>query len=140
MYYVCNIYQWTNSPWVQSVNIPLTCKIRLNMNTSYYSAFTGILTFANVYVMREQEWTAPCTVGFLTAMGHLLFTEGHFIFTLKEMQKSLWTLFFLTRTCHFPHSRHLTLFNYTRLSYLLFHHWHPTSMERRAPSLDVGLQ
>lgn len=76
----------------------------------------------------SRGWTASWTVGFLTAMGHLLFTDHHFIFTLQETQKSLWTLFFFPKTSH---SMDISFFSATRLSYLLFHHWHPTSIERK---------
>lgn len=79
----------------------------------------------------SRGWVASQTVGFRTAMGHPLFTDYHFIFASQETQKSLWTLFFLPKICHFPLNGHLILFSYTRLSYLLFHHWHLTSIERK---------
>lgn len=74
-------------------------------------------------------WIASATAEFLTATGHLLSTDQQYIFTFQETHNSLWTLFFLPKTCHFPLKGHLIIFSCTRLSYLLFHHWHLTSIE-----------
>lgn len=83
-----------------------------------------------------------------------MFVNVYDIFELHQPQQSSWQLqdtcypqtnntyslfkkhtivyepyFFLPKTWHFPLKGHLIIFSCTRLSYLLFHHWHLTSIE-----------